>query len=184
MTALPEPIFTVADYLDHEESASQRHEYIGGRIHAMAGASERHNLISGNMVSFLHGKFRGGPCRAYMSDFKVRLEINRDDLFYYPDIMVSCMREGVETHYLRYPKLIAEILSPSTEAIDLREKFLNYRTIPTLDEYLVVSQDTPEITIHRRRHNWQPLVLRAPEDVVELESLRLSLPLAQVYEGL
>jgi Uma2 family endonuclease len=184
MTALPEPILTVADYLAFEESASERHEYIGGRIHAMDGTSERHNLIALNVATFLHGKLRGGPCRAYMSGFKVRVEINRNDLFYYPDIMVSCLREGVDTHYLRYPKLIAEILSPSTEAIDRREKFLNYRTIPTLDEYVVISQDTPGITLHRRRQGWQPVVLRAPEDPVELESLRLTLPLAQVYEGL
>lgn len=184
MTALPETALSVADYLAFEESASARHEYIGGRIHAMAGTSERHNLIAGNVFAFLHGKLRGGPCRAYMSDFKVRLEINRDDLFYYPDIMVSCIREGLETHYLRFPKLIAEVLSPSTDAIDRREKFLNYRTIPTLDEYLVIAQDAPEVTIHRRRLGWQATVLRAPEDLVELESLKLSLTIAQIYEGL
>ncbi len=184
MTALPETHLSVADYLAFEEAASVRHEYIGGRIHAMAGTSERHNLIALNIATFLHGKLRGGPCRAYMSDFKVRLEINRDDLFYYPDIMVSCIREGVETHYLRYPKLIAEVLSPSTEAIDRREKLLNYRSIPTLDEYLVVAQDTPEVTIHRRRGAWQAILLKSPDDVVELESLKLSLTVAQIYEGL
>jgi Uma2 family endonuclease len=184
MSVPPETTLSVADYLAFEESATIRHEYIGGRIHPMAETSERHNLIALNLSSFLHGKLRGGPCRTYMSDFKVRVEINRDDLFYYPDVMVACIREGVETQYLRYPKLIVEVLSPSTEAIDRREKLLNYRTIPTLDEYLVVAQDGVEVTIHRRRQNWQPVILTDRTALAELESLKLSLPVAEIYEGL
>jgi Uma2 family endonuclease len=184
MTALPETALSVAGYLRFEESATVRHEYIGGRVHAMASTSERHNLIAGNIFALLHAKLRGGPCRIYMSDFKVRLEINRDDLFYYPDIMVACIREGVETHYLRYPKLIVEVLSPSTEAIDRREKLLNYRTIPTLDEYVVVTQDTAEVTIHRRSQHWQALTLTGSAEILALECLKLELPLGQIYEGL
>ena len=183
MTALPETCLSVADYLQFEEAASIRHEYIGGRIHAMAGTSERHNLIAGNVFALLHARLRGGPCRAYMSDFKVRLEINRDDIFYYPDIMVACIREGVETHYLRYPKLIVEVLSPSTEAIDRREKFLNYRTIPTVAEYVTVAQDTREVMIHRRVDNWNATRLTDLADVARFDSLQFELTLAQIYEG-
>ena len=69
-----------------------------------------------------------------MADFKVRLEINREDIFYYPDVMVACQLVGVEQYYLRYPTLLVEVLSPSTENIDRREKLLNYPQISTVEE--------------------------------------------------
>lgn len=176
-------IVSVEDYLRHETDGVVRHEYIGGRIRAMAGTSERHNLISVNLVSAFHAHLRSGPCKAYMADFKVRLEINREDIFYYPDVMVACQRVGVEQYYLRYPALIVEVLSPSTEAIDRREKLLNYPQISTLDEYVLVAQDTREVTTHRRFEGWRPQLLSAAEAVVEFRSIKHSLPLAQIYEG-
>lgn len=179
----PTLIVSVEDYLRHEADGPVRHEYIGGRIHAMAGASEAHNLISVNLASAFHAHLRGGPCKAYMADFKVRLEINREDIFYYPDVMVACQRVGVEQYYLRYPTLLVEVLSPSTEAIDRREKLLNYPQISTVDEYVLVAQETREVTIHRRAEDWQPRLVTTPEAQVEFRSIKLSLPLARIYEG-
>jgi Uma2 family endonuclease len=176
-------LLSVEEYLRHEADGLVRHEYIGGRIHEMAGTSERHNSISVNLVSAMHAHLRGGPCKAYMADFKVRLEINREDIFYYPDVMVACQRVGVDQYYLRYPTLIVEVLSPSTEAIDRREKLLNYPQISTLDEYAFIAQDTREITLHRRFESWQPRVLSSPDASVEFRSIKLTLPLAQIYEG-
>ncbi|MEO7411778.1 MAG: Uma2 family endonuclease [Opitutaceae bacterium] len=174
---------TVDDYLRHEADGQLRHEYIGGSVHAMAGASEQHNLISGNLFTAFHTHLRGGPGKAYMADFKVRLEVNREDIFYYPDVMVACVRDGVEKFYLRYPKLIIEVLSPSTAAIDRREKLLNYPLIPTLAEYVLVSQDSREITLHRREEQWRPVVITAADVPVEFRSIKLSVSLAQIYEG-
>ena len=174
---------SVEDYLKFEADGQVRHEFIGGRIHAMAGTSERHNLIAMNIGNAFFNHLRGGPCKTYMADFKVRLELNREDILYYPDVMVACVRDGVEKYYLRYPKLIVEILSESTEAIDRREKLLNYPTIPTLAEYILIAQDAPEITLHRRETQWRPTVLTAKDAVVEFPSLKLSLPLAQIYDG-
>jgi len=89
----------------------------------------------------------------------VRLKIKMDEFFYYPDVVVACGSEGVENYFLRNPKVIAEVLSPSTEGTDRREKFMNYRRIPTLEEYILIAQDTPEVTIHRRSTEWKPTVL-------------------------
>src|SRR4051812_7008678 len=141
---------SVEDYLKLEAYGKVRHEYIGGAVHAMAGTSEQHNLVSLNIASAFHHHLRDGPCRAYMADFKVRLEINREDIFYYPDVMVSCVRDGLEEFYLRYPRLLVEVLSDSTEMIDRREKLINYPQIPTLEEYVLVAQDKSEVTLLRR----------------------------------
>jgi Uma2 family endonuclease len=182
-TALENRHLSVEDYLDFELGASTRHEYIAGEIFAMAGVSAAHNLIVGNVYSAFRNHLHGGPCRTFISDFKVRLKINMDDIFYYPDVMVACGREGLEKYFLRNPKVIVEVLSPSTEGTDRREKFIHYRRIPTLEEYIVIGQDTPEVTIHRRGTEWTPTALTALEAVAEIQSLELSLPLAQVYEG-
>jgi Uma2 family endonuclease len=176
-------LLSVEDYLRHEADGAVRHEYIGGRVHAMAGTSEAHNLIAGNLFAAFHGHLRGGPCKAYMADFKVRLEINREDIFYYPDVMVACQRVGVEQYYLRYPTLLVEVLSPSTESIDRREKLLNYPQISTVEEYAIVAQETREVTLHRRAEDWVPRVITAAEAPVEFRSIKLMLPLARIYEG-
>ncbi len=182
-TSAPSPLVTVEEYLLHEANGTVRHEYIGGRIHAMAGTSEAHNLIAGNVFAAVHAHLRGGPCKAYMADFKVRLEIHREDIFYYPDVMVACQRVGVEQYYLRYPTLLVEVLSPSTENIDRREKLLNYPQISTVEEYALVAQDPREITIHRRAEGWIPRLVTAPDALVEFRSIKLSLPFARIYEG-
>ena len=182
-TSAPTLFISVEDYLRHEADGTIRHEYVMSRIHAMAGTREAHNLISVNLVSAFHVHLRGGPCKAYMADFKVRLEINREDIFYYPDVMVACQRVGVEQYYLRYPTLLVEVLSPSTENIDRREKLLNYPQISTVEDYVLIAQDTREVTIHRRAEDWAPRLLTAPADVAEFPSIKLSLPLARIYEG-
>ncbi len=176
-------LLSVEDFLKFEADGQVRHEYISGRVHAMAGASERHNLISGNLFNAFFNQLRNGPCKTYMADFKVRLEVNREDIFYYPDVMVACVRDGVEEFYLRYPKVIVEVLSASTEMIDRREKRLNYPLIPTLAEYVLVAQDRPEVTLHRRETQWRPFEHTATDSLVEFTSIKLSLPLAQIYDG-
>jgi Uma2 family endonuclease len=175
---------SVEDYLTFEAGGQVRHEFIGGRVHAMAGTSERHNLIAMNVGNAFFNHLRGGPCKTYMADFKVRLEVHREDILYYPDVMVACVRDGVEKYFLRYPKLIVEILSESTQAIDRREKLLNYPTIPTLAEYVFIAQDTHEVTLHQREEQWRPVLLTRPDAPVEFRSIKLTVPLAQIYEGL
>jgi Uma2 family endonuclease len=182
-TALENRHLSVEEYLDFESAASTRHEYIAGEIFAMSGVSAAHNLIVGNVYRAFANHLHGGPCRTFFLDFKLRLKINMDEIFYYPDVMVACGREGLETYFLRNPKVVIEVLSPSTERTDRREKFMNYRRIPTLEEYILIGQDTPEVTIYRRSTEWMPTVLTALEALAEIQSIELSLPLAEVYEG-
>ena len=131
---------TVADYLAFEETSAVKHEFVGGEIHAMSGGSLVHNKISGNIYASLRAALRGGPCQVFMADVKVRLDVARDEFFYYPDVVVSCHPTGTETHFLRFPTVVFEVLSP-TEAIDRREKHSNYRRAQTLEEYVLVAQD-------------------------------------------
>ena len=175
---------SVEAYLQQETRSDVRHEYINGTLYAMFGPSEAHARISGNLFAALHGHIRGKPCTAYIENFKVRIETDDSNVIYYPDIMVACTRDGVDDYYLRYPKLIVEVLSPSTESIDRREKLLSYRQIPTVEEYALLSQKTMQFTMHRRTHRWRPQVVSGAEAFADFHSLDFSVPLTQIYEGL
>jgi Uma2 family endonuclease len=177
-----EPI-TVEDYLAGEQASDVRHEFVGGSVYAMAGASEDHNVISINITAALHSHLRGKACRVFMADLKVRLQIARTDIFYYPDVMVACDPRDSGRYFKRFPKVLIEVLSESTVQVDRREKFLSYTQIESLEEYVLVAQDRMEVTIYRRAKNWQPEVLRQLDQPLRLASLEFSLPLQEVYEG-
>jgi Uma2 family endonuclease len=155
---------------------------VAGEIFAMSGATVRHNVIADSLLFAFLAHLRGSPCAAFSSSMKVRLKINRDDIFYYPDVMVACGAQNMDSHYVENPKLIVEVLSPSTEKIDRREKALNYRQIASLEEYVLVAQRTCEVTLYRRSKDWKPIVLTELEAVAEFSSIELSLPVAQIYE--
>lgn len=173
---------SVEDYFAFEEKSEVRHEFVGGEIHAMSGASAAHNQISLNVAAALRGKLRGGPCRVFMADFKVWLQVAREDIIYYPDVVVSCHPTGIERNYLRLPTLIFEVLSPSTETIDRREKKMSYEKTLTLEEYVIVAQDRREVTIFRRAAGWGGEIYTAPEATMEFHSIKQSLTLAEIYE--
>jgi Uma2 family endonuclease len=184
MSALTAPGFiTVEEYLAGEERRDVKHEYVGGSVYAMAGASWGHNQVAGNLFGELRTHTRGGPCRVFMADMKVRLLIQGQELFYYPDIVVTCDPRETEDYFLRFPKLIIEVLSPATERVDRREKLWSYITIPTLEEYVLVAQETPAVTIYRRRADWQPETIIGLESTLLLESVGLSVPLRELYEN-
>lgn len=173
---------SVEDYLRYEEGSEVRHEYVSGILHAMSGVSEPHHLIAGNLFARLHVHLQGDPCRTYMSDFKLRLRIDQEDLFYYPDVMVACEREGVEKYYLRYPKLIVEVLSRSTASTDRREKRIHYAQIRTMQEYVIASQEDYEVFYHCKAERWTPRRLAGPGAMLELRSIGLALSLAEIYD--
>jgi Uma2 family endonuclease len=118
-----------------------------------------------------------------MSEGKARLRLANEDIFYYPDVMVACDPRDTDRYFKRYPKVLIEVLSESTEAIDRREKFLSYRQIETLEEYVLVSQDKMEVTVFRRESHWQPEVLRQPDQLLRMATLDFTLPLSAIYEG-
>jgi Uma2 family endonuclease len=176
-------LLTVDEYLDFEETANVKHEYVAGLLYAMTGVRKSHDRISTNLVAAFHGHLRGGPCHIYASQVKLRLKAEQNDIFYYPDLMVVCGPETASEVYVEQPKLIVEILSPSTEKIDRREKALNYRNVAAVEEYILISQKRPQIEIHRRADNWQPTALTSLDATAEFHSIGLSLPLSQIYEG-
>lgn len=175
---------SVEDYLISERQSEIRHEYIGGEIYAMAGASEEHNVVAGNTFIALATHLRGRPCRTFMTDMKVRLQVIGDEMLYYPDIMVACDPRDTDRYFKRYPSVLIEVLSPDTERTDRREKRFGYLGIETLEAYILVAQDRMEVTVFRKSADWQPEILRAPTDLLQLPHLDFQVALSAIYEGL
>ncbi len=173
------------DYLRLEAASPFKSEFVSGHIYAMTGASLRHNVIAGNIFAILRAHLRGSPCRAFMSDAKLR--VAKFNSYYYPDVMVTCdpryQRVSPGDSMIEAPRLIVEILSTSTEATDRREKLQAYRSLPSLLEYALVSQEAAAIEIHRRQGDigWQIITL-SPGDPVELSSVELTTDFATLYD--
>jgi Uma2 family endonuclease len=172
---------SVEEYLAGELRSEVRHEYVGGAVYAMAGASEEHNTIAMNLATALHSHFGDGPCRVFMVDMKVRLHIAREDVFYYPDLMVTCDARDTDRYFKRYPKVLMEVLSSETERTDRREKFLSYTQLESLEEYVLVAQHKREVTVFRRSTQWSPEVLTQAEQKLELPCLQFALSLSAIY---
>jgi Uma2 family endonuclease len=168
------------DYLKGEREVETRSEYVDGEIYAMAGANETHNTIASDFSALLNIHLPE-HCRVWQSDMKVVGKTRDDRPFaYYPDIMAACGENTDDPYYRTNPLLIVEVLSESTKRIDLKEKFESYVQIPSLLEYVVVSQDLPFLRVFRRRTHWR-LESYDAEDTVVLESVGLELPVQQIY---
>lgn len=139
------PPMTVEEYLAFEEVSSVRHEYVDGYVYATTGGSLRHNYIAGNIAVLLRAAARGGPCRVFTSDVKVRADESK---FYYPYVVVVCGPVDMVGRVIRNPCLVVEVLSPSTRAVDQREKVAAYRRIDALAAYLTVEQDQRVLERH------------------------------------
>ncbi len=176
------PLLTPEEYLAGELLCEERHEFIAGEVHAMAGASAAHNTISLNLTSALHGHLRGKPCQAFGSDMKVKLNFGADTVFYYPDAMVVCDPEDDADYFRQRPVLIIEVLSPQTARVDQREKLLAYRTLPSLEVYLLVDQFQCRATLYRRSTGWLAEYLTQPSDQVTVPALGWTIPLRDIYE--
>ena len=176
------PPMTVEEYLDFESRSRNRHEYLAGEVFAMSGVSRRHNRIVRRLCEALGNHLAGGPCEVHFADVQVKLRVNRDDYVYYPDVMVVCDRGRDEDRFVTNPKLIIEVLSQSTEGVDRHEKRCNYRWISALEEYVIVAQKAAEVTVFRRREDWRPAALDSVDASLELRSIGLTVPLAQIYE--
>ncbi|MDZ4720979.1 MAG: Uma2 family endonuclease [Roseiflexaceae bacterium] len=186
MTAQPKRSITEAEYLEFERASTSKHEYIAGDIVAMTGASEQHNLIASNVTAALHPQLRGRACRIYPSD--MRLKVVQTGLNTYPDLTIVCgpSQFSVPTRRdtLINPTVIIEILSPSTERYDRGLKFQNYRTIPSLQEYLLIAQDAPHIERFARNeaNQWVFADAVGIDATLEIPSISALLMLSDVYE--
>jgi Uma2 family endonuclease len=175
---------TPEEYLRAEGSGEIRHEFVRGQVFDMVGGTDTHNLISLNIASGLRQRLRGGPCRVFMADMKVR--VAAADVFYYPDVLVTCASEDGDAYFKEHPCVIVEVLSQTTEGTDRREKFLASELLASLEEYVLVHQSRRRVEVFRRSApdgEWTKSIHSGEEDVT-FESLKISLALSEIYEGL
>jgi Uma2 family endonuclease len=179
-----EPLFmSWEEYLAFEEQSSYRHEYVNGTVYAMSGASLAHNRIARKLVMALDVHLKGGPCEPFFLEARLEIRAGRDQIMYYPDVMVSCRPEDRSDQIVRNPKLVVEILSKSTQHIDRREKVMTYQRVQAIEEYVLIAQNQPRVIVHRRSEDWRPMLYSSMEAQVELRSIGLHIPLSQIYEG-
>ena len=175
------PILSAADYLAWEAAQPERHEYIDGDVFAMAGAEDRHVTVAMNLAFGLRQHLSGSPCRTYMSD--MRLHVAAANSYFDPDVLVTCSALDQASAMVKSePRLIVEVLSPTTAAYDRGLKFSHYRTLTSLEEYLLVDLDTRACDCYRKGADglW---VLHpfARGDAVELASVALTIAAAQLF---
>ena len=185
MSAQPTSLVAVEEYLAFERHQREKHEFFDGEIYLQAGASMAHNLITANIIGNLHQQLRASPCNVLPSDMRIRTPRRRQ--YMYPDATIICGAPIFDDEYhdtIINPTIIFEVLSPSTEQYDRGRKFQAYRTLPTLQEYLLISQTMMRVE-HFKRHNdvmWLMIEYSHPDQVIELASVACTLPLAALYE--
>lgn len=186
MSAQPKYSMTEADYLAQERVSIVKHEYYAGKIFAMVGASEQHNIIASNVNASFYVQLRGRGCRIYPSDMRVK--ILQTGLYTYPDITLVCSKpeftDAKKRDTLLNPLVIIEILSPSTERYDRGMKFQHYRTIESLQEYILIAQDAYSIEQYTRheKNKWILTEAAGINASITLSSLTITLSLADAYE--
>jgi Uma2 family endonuclease len=194
MSTLPIPYrFTVEEYLTFERASDERHEYLDGVIYAMAGESEVHGTICTNLTGILFAQLRGTPCRIFSKDMKVRSgpdrAYTRKGLWSYPDLVVLC-GEGryhdTERDVLLNPRVLIEVLSPSTERYDRDTKWHRYQEwLPELQDYVLVEQAQPSVEHYGRRvldDVWTYQRLAGLEAVLTFASIDCTVALRDIYE--
>lgn len=175
--------YTFAEYLERERASQTKHEFLNGAIFDMAGGTLEHGRLAVRVGSALLAQLRGRPCEAYSSDVLVR--VLATGLATYPDLSVVCgriERDPEDANVVTNPIVLVEVLSDSTEAYDRGEKFAHYRRIPSLREYVLVSQHQPRIEVFRRNDDggWT-LYEAAGSESAKLVSIGCELSVDEVY---
>ena len=180
----PKTGYTPEEYLTIEREAEFKSEYFDGEMFAMTGASRKHNLISLNVAANLHNRLKNSSCEVYTNDMRVKVSLT--GLYTYPDIVIVCDTpefEDSELDTLINPLVIIEVLSPSTENYDRGRKFQNYRTIPSLAEYIMISQNRYYIE-HFTRQSDNTWLFRETGDkagVIQIASVECELTIEEMY---
>ena len=179
---------TPEEYLSFEAKSLEKHEYINGDVYAMAGSTAEHNTICINTVGAINQHLGMSNCRVYMADVKAQLDTC--NCYYYPDLLVTCDADDLENATCkRSPKLIIEVLSPSTEAFDRGKKFADYQTLGSLEEYVLIDTRVQRIEVFRRIEDglWILQTYAANGDtakvLVALKSIDLEIPLLVIYQN-
>lgn len=173
---------SIEEYLKAELNSPQKHEYIGGVVYAMSGGRNVHATISSNVTAALWNRLPEGPCQAMNSDVRIRIRLPGHTRFYYPDASVICRPNAADQLYQDHPTLVVEVFSDSSRRTDLHEKKEAYLSISSLDLYLLIEPEAPEVIVYRRmesgfsREEWHDLGA-----VVPLPELGIELPLGEIY---
>lgn len=185
MSAVRKPrLVEVDEYLKGELVSHVKHEYVGGHIYAMTGMRNGHNLIAGNILGFVGYRLRWNRCRPFNSDTKIRIRSTAQLRFYYPDVSVICRPNPQAESFQDEPAVVFEVVSRKTRRIDEGEKKDAYLTIPSLSVYVLVEQETAEVSLYRRTA--QGFVREAYEGLdaeLPLPEVGISLPLSEVFDG-
>lgn len=188
MVALPHSLnspvkMTAQEYLIWESKQEVRHEYSGGEVFAMTGGTKGHNKLALNLYGALEKQVDADSCEMNTSDVKVM--VSELSAYRYPDLVVSCdERDKLNPDFYTYPKLIVEVLSPGTEAIDRNKKFQEYIQIPTLEEYVLINTDQMQVECFRRGEGrmWLYYPYKAG-DVIEIQSMGVEFSIEQLYRN-
>ena len=171
---------SVEEYFALEESNPEtRYEYVDGYVYMMAGGTVNHDTIKSNLERILWNLLRGSKCRTYSSDMRVFVSETR---YYHPDVTVSCdQRNRGVSKMVQFPRVVVEVLSPSTETTDRREKLKDYLACPTIEEYLLVDAQSLSMEIYQKEgQKWVYEMFKA-NDEIELTSLGVHFPLTAAY---
>lgn len=182
-TATADSLLSPEEYLVMERKAEYKSEYRNGQIVAMPGASRQHNIITVSISGELYVQLLNRECEAYTNDMRVK--VKNTGLYTYPDVVVVCEEPLFEDNYfdtLLNPTVIVEVLSPSTESYDRQEKFLAYKTLESLQEYILVSQNEVHIEQYiRQQEQWTLNKFNSLDDVFVLASIECKLALRAIY---
>jgi len=179
-------LYSIEEYLEMENAATEKHEYYLGEIFAMSGAKSQHNIIAGNLYFHLRQKLAGKPCRPFNSDLRIHIEKNT--LFTYPDLSIICgdlkSLNNDDMNFLN-PSVIFEVSSLSTRNYDRQAKFKLYRDIPTLKEYVLVYPESFSVDaffVNSQGH-WELIEYKSIDDALQLKTVDVSVDLKDIYEG-
>jgi len=182
MIAVPHYI-SPGEYLNIERDNPVRHEYRRGLVYAMVGGTDNHDRIALNLLTLVNLHLGVSECRFHSGNVKVNYQ---DEFYYYPDAFVTCDPRDRQDRYIkRHPKLIVEVLSTSTEDFDSGAKFEDYKQIESLEEYILISQESQRLECRRRtsENTWKTTIY-GRGDLVMLRSINLELAISELYRGL
>jgi len=176
---------TFEDFLEWERFQPTRHELIDGVPVAMAGGSEAHNLIQGNLFATAHAKLRGGPCVPFTSDMALQTEDRKGR---YPDVTIDCGQRNPKNLSSPMPAVVFEVLSPETQKEDRTVKLAEYNAVPSIKHYVLVEQSEPLVHVYTRGAHgdffFRPQETIGLDGMIELPAIGISMTMAEVYERL
>jgi Uma2 family endonuclease len=171
------------DYLEGERTSMTRHEFVAGRVYAMAGGTVNHETVAGNFRTEAGYGLKGKKCRPMGSDLLLKVPLGEfGEAFYYPDGMIVCRAMGGQDRFTQFPVVILEVLSDSTRRTDELRKLRDYFTLPSLKVYLLAEPDEPLIRVYRRAGDrFELSLLVGEEKILKLPEVGLEIPLREIY---